>query len=392
MKLLPSGSPAIHKLLDWNDRDKCLLLAVLLWFYMVFLMIWQLVTTHLTAFGERYVSPEGAVQMAEVMTFNLAGWALLVVWGAWLRRAGRDPGAYVIAFLSFFGVSFLLLGLMIGLYSPMTGMVLVGSPLVGFILFGFRRVAWSFAICTLVVLLMAWLSVHGNSYALYFQEDPVSKEALSYYWIASTIAFTVPFITAVITLVALLLRRWTYREAQIRDMAIHDPLTGLANRRELFERFATELARGRRTGNPLAVCVMDLDHFKQINDRHGHAAGDQVLVRVAQLLRESLRETDVLGRIGGEEFVLVLPDTDAAGAATVIERCREQIHRSPVRFDQGESLTVSASFGITVCQAGAALSETQLITRADEALYRAKASGRNRVEVWSSAEPLSATV
>ena len=101
-----------------------------------------------------------------------------------------------------------------------------------------------------------------------------------------------------ITLISLLLRRWIYREAQIRDQAVHDPLTGLANRRELFRLLAHELARGRRSGLPMAICIMDLDHFKRINDQYGHGAGDRVLVKMAETLNARLRESDLVGRIG----------------------------------------------------------------------------------------------
>ena len=110
-----------------------------------------------------------------------------------------------------------------------------------------------------------------------------------------------------------------------------------------------------------------------------------MLVRVANLLRECLRETDRIGRIGGEEFVLVLPDTGHEGAEKVIERCRAALVGTPVMLDVGEPLTVSASFGVVTALAGEQATESQLVSRADDALYLAKKRGRNRVEFWSSA-------
>lgn len=375
---------AIYRLLDWSDRDKCLLLSGLIWGYMSFIFLWHLLTVELTTFADHYVSPEGADVMTQVMLFNQCGWLALIVWGAVLRRLHQHSVFYPAVFMSFFSVGFLLLGWTMGLYSPMTGMVLVGSPLVGFILFGFRRVAWNFAFSVLVVLLLAWLSVQGYSaHAIYFIKYPISQEWLSYYWIGSTVAFMVPFITVVIVLVALLLGRWARREAQVRDQALHDPLTGLANRRELFTRFGFELARARRSGQPLAVCLLDLDHFKRINDTYGHGVGDDVLVRVADILRHCLRETDAIGRIGGEEFVLLLPETDAEGAEHVVERCRSEIERSPLILDNGVALPVSASIGVAISAPEDEADETELLARADEVLYRAKAAGRNRVEFWS---------
>ena len=385
MRKKPAALASIYRLLDWSDRDKCLLLSLALWGYMSFVFAWHLFTFHFTAFADQFVSAEGAQVMTQVMVFNQVGWVGLIGWGLWLRRRRQHSVFYPAVFMSFFSVGFLLLGWTVGLYSPMTGMVLVGSPLVGFILFGFQRVAWNFAFSVLVVLLLAWLSVRGYSaHAIYFTKYPITQQQLSYYWIGSTVAFMVPFITVVITLVALLLGRWSHREAQVRDQALHDPLTGLANRRELFTRFGYELARARRSEQPLSVCLLDLDHFKQINDSHGHGVGDEVLVRVATVLRRCLRETDAIGRIGGEEFVLLLPETDQAGAARVIERCRAGIERSPVTLENGERLSFSASFGVALWQVGEDADEQALLDRADDMLYRAKAAGRNRVEFWSA--------
>lgn len=390
MRRKRTGLATIYRLLEWSDRDKCLLLSVTLWAYMSFVFVWHLFTLNFTSFGQEFVSAEGATVMNQVMVLNQVGWLALIGWGALLRYLGRHSSFYPVVFMLFFSVTFLLLGWTIGLYSPMTGMVLVGSPLVGFILFGFPRVAWNFAFTVLVVLLLAWLSVRGYStHAIYFIKYPITQQMLSYYWIASTVAFMVPFIASVITLVALLLGRWVYRETQIRNQALHDPLTGLSNRRELFNRFGHELSRARRSGQPLSVCLLDLDHFKRINDTHGHGVGDEVLVKVAGVLRQCLRETDVIGRIGGEEFVLLLPETDGCGAARVIERCRAGIERSPVMLADGNSLPVSASFGVVVREGEADGDEAQLIARADEMLYRAKAAGRNRVEFWA-AEPAPA--
>ncbi len=381
MKRKSARLMAIVRLLDWSDRDKCLLLSLLLWGYMSFIFAWHLFTVNFTAFADEFLSAEGIDVMNQVMLFNQAGWIGLVIWGVLLRRSDRHSSFYPAVFMSFFAVGYLLLGWTFGLYSPMTGMVLMGSPLVGFILFGFRRVAWNFAFAVLVVLALAWLSVQGYSaHAIYFSKYPISQELLSYYWVGSTVAFMVPFIAAVITLVALLLGRWAYREAQVRDQALRDPLTRLSNRRELFCRLNHEVARARRSGRPLSVCLLDLDFFKRINDTYGHGVGDEVLVKVASVLKGNLRETDAVGRIGGEEFVLVLPETEQLGARRVVERCRTSIEASPVILADGSPLPVSASFGVVTWDPDEEADGHQLITRADEMLYRAKAGGRNRVE------------
>ena len=140
----------------------------------------------------------------------------------------------------------------------------------------------------------------------------------------------------------------------------------------------------QRTGAPLAIAVLDLDHFKDTNDRYGHAAGDAVLCVLATCLRRTLRETDLAGRLGGEEFGLLLVDTDLAGAESLLQRLREQIAVTPVAFE-GRSLSLSASIGLARCRLeddGIA----EALSRADRALYVAKREGRNRVRVDRDAE------
>ena len=153
-------------------------------------------------------------------------------------------------------------------------------------------------------------------------------------------------------------------------------LTGVLSRRALERQLVAEHARAVRGGHALAMAICDLDFFKRVNDVHGHAAGDAVLRAAATTLQHALRQPDVVGRFGGEEFVIVMPMTDAAGGADAAERMREAIAAAPVVW-QGTEIPVTASFGVATVG-----EDLQLAFRAaDEALYRAKAEGRNRVVV-----------
>lgn len=158
-------------------------------------------------------------------------------------------------------------------------------------------------------------------------------------------------------------------------LAVTDPLTGLFNRRYA----ARHLERTARTGRPFAVLVLDVDRFKEINDRHGHAAGDDVLRALAKRLRAGLRDVDMLARIGGEEFLVILPETRPRGARRVAERLRRLVARTPFVLAGGAERTlVTVSVGLT--DGGSDVPSLDgLIARADEALYAAKAEGRNRV-------------
>tara|TARA_Y100001934_G_scaffold240502_3_gene294879 strand:- start:803 stop:1999 length:1197 start_codon:yes stop_codon:yes gene_type:complete len=373
---------SITDLLDWSDRDKSLLLSVLTGLMMLGFLGWLLFTVHYTGFGEQFLSPEGAALAQTIFLFNVTGWLLLIGWGIALHKRKRHSVVYPNVCIHFFGFSFLGVGYVMGLYNPVMGLVLVGSPLTGFILFDFKRVTCSLVIHILMVLVIYVLIVQGAlQYAPLLKADPVTKDLVSVYWVNSMIAFSTPFLAMVFGFTYVLLRRWQIRESQIRDLAVTDPLTGLSNRRALFDQFSYELARSRRSASPVSVCVMDLDHFKQINDRHGHGAGDRVLEVVAQVLKGSLRETDRVGRIGGEEFMLLMPETDLNGAALVIERCRKAIESQSIALSD-VSIAVTASFGVACAHAEEVLSEEQIFCQADTALYRAKEKGRNRVEFW----------
>lgn len=164
---------------------------------------------------------------------------------------------------------------------------------------------------------------------------------------------------------------------KLEDLASLDALTGLANRRTIFVRFEQELERARRHGHPIAVIIMDLDHFKRVNDSHGHAVGDEVLRVTGETLQETVRSGDVIGRYGGEEFALCLPETTPEAAMQFAERLRKKI--AEIRIPEGErEVRLTASFGVCGRQQVTTEGLNELLRHADGALYRAKHLGRNR--------------
>lgn len=167
-------------------------------------------------------------------------------------------------------------------------------------------------------------------------------------------------------------------EAALIQLARHDPLTGAANRRYFFERGEQEFMRSRRHHLPLSIALIDLDHFKRINDEHGHATGDAVLVLLSQRIRELMRDSDLLARIGGEEFAILMPSTGLAGAALMAERLRMTIAEEP-SVVAGHTLHLRFSAGVTQLK-GPDQSIEDCLRRADEAMYVAKQAGRDRVE------------
>lgn len=168
-------------------------------------------------------------------------------------------------------------------------------------------------------------------------------------------------------------------QAELRDQARHDALTGLFNRRHLNELMTHELARCARNGEPLSLLMIDIDHFKRINDTHGHQVGDEVLRETARLLTERARASDMLFRYGGEEFLLVLLPADAIVAKEVAEELRQRYAGSPLAAG-AEPIQATLSIGVATF-ADHGVTVDSLIEAADQALYRAKRAGRNRVEI-----------
>jgi diguanylate cyclase (GGDEF)-like protein len=163
-------------------------------------------------------------------------------------------------------------------------------------------------------------------------------------------------------------------QRQFEHIATIDGLTGLRNRRWLDETFPRQLERAARVNEPVALLVIDIDHFKVLNDQHGHLTGDAVLCSLSQLMTRHLRPADLLARYGGEEFAVMLPDTDATTARVIAERLRETIESAD--RDSSGLPTITVSVGLASSQAGDTV--RMLLARADQALYRAKRSGRNR--------------
>jgi diguanylate cyclase (GGDEF)-like protein len=175
------------------------------------------------------------------------------------------------------------------------------------------------------------------------------------------------------------------KNRELEVLSRTDPLTRLANRRHLDETLARELARARRTGMPVALAMVDVDRFKRVNDAHGHLAGDAVLVEIAKSFSGVVRETDCVGRYGGEEFLVILVNNDTAGALIFAERLRDAVAELRVETEEGAMLGVTVSIGVTAWSPGLQ-SPHAFVSQADEALYRAKESGRDCVRVYSSTD------
>ena len=245
------------------------------------------------------------------------------------------------------------------------------------------RLALRFPVLMTVPLLLAGLNAAGRALRTALKPEALATEIAANSSLNVGTAMAVVAVIALLhaTLMALVVARLIQ---QLHWRARHDGLTGLLNRRAMQETLDQQLHRSRRAGDTFAVVMLDIDHFKAINDRHGHAAGDQALKHTAALLQTSVREVDRVGRFGGEEFLVLLPGLGLAQAAEAAEALRARLAAQQLPRDEGP-LTLSASFGVAEWM-GPSEEPSRLLMRADQALYRAKGAGRNQVQVMQGAE------
>ena len=276
-----------------------------------------------------------------------------------------------------FTLVLLLHGYFVGSFSPATMVGYVGWACVGLILFDRKIIYCALAPATIVLLLLNYLSTFaGLPYAPLFNMEPMNQTVMHPFWVMSMFFFLVPLMLVCLFLFEILLSQWRIREATIATLSRIDPLTNVMNRRSI----ANQLEQLHQQRKALySVVLLDLDHFKHINDNYGHDMGDQVLIQVAECLAQHVREQDMIGRFGGEEFILLLPNTTTEQAQHVAERCRIALTELNFVYEQ-QPFSISASFGISSSQN--ASEPQQIIRQADQALYAVKTAGRNQVQIY----------
>lgn len=232
-------------------------------------------------------------------------------------------------------------------------------------------VAGSVALAGILLVRLAVMATHGDwSGPLHV---PAQAQAPTYLVVLTTL---------LLNTVGFLLMQMEHAVDEQHELATHDPLTGAANRRELMESIERSLSLARRSGQPMALLMIDIDFFKRVNDAHGHQIGDTVLREVARRVQARLRRHDLLARFGGEEFVVLLPGTDAAGARQLAESVRRSVADTPVAAG-AHAIPLTISIGVHGRPGGqppTPATADQMIAACDRAVYRAKDAGRNRVE------------
>lgn len=364
--------------LEWSSAGKCWLLLLMTAILHTEYLLWGL---SLTRDPSPLVNVDYALsQLPWLQAICLVSW-LLVALLPLLHRLLGDSTLYEYFALTFYGLTLCYAGHFTGTLSIAAGAVLAGAPVFGFIFFRTAPVLVALGVSLLVQGILSWGAVEGHwPYAPLIVSLTDHDGQLAPVWALSMYAFALPHVFMLAAVSYYILQRWRAREAEVRYLSLTDALTGLPNRRNVMAELNRQVEIARRYGLPLTVMMIDVDHFKRINDGYGHPAGDAVLSAVAHRLHNALRQSDVVGRFGGEEFMAVLTGTAPDGACILAERCRQMLADTPVQLNNGTTIQVTASFGIGGTAAGDTATAEELLKRADHALYAAKQGGRNRVE------------
>ena len=361
---------------NWTLLNKTMLILSLSIFINLFMLAWDLFVLYQPQFYPW-------VNLAVIHTHLSLGMIFMSVFiGLLLLCHFCSQQRWVEKFMPMLSVQLFTLvllihGYFVGSFSPATMVGYVGWAGVGLILFDRKIIYCALAPATIVLLLLNYLSTFaGLPYAPLFNMEPMNQTVMHPFWVMSMFFFLVPLMLVCLFLFEILLSQWRIREATIATLSRIDPLTNVMNRRSI----ANQLEQLHQQRKALySVVLLDLDHFKNINDQFGHSMGDQVLVNVAKCLANNLRDRDMIGRFGGEEFILLLPNTTTEQAQHVAERCRIALTELNFVYEQ-QPFSISASFGISSSQN--ASEPQQIIRQADQALYAVKTAGRNQVQIY----------
>ncbi|MDF1781247.1 MAG: GGDEF domain-containing protein [Alcanivoracaceae bacterium] len=334
-----------------------------------------------------HLNLEVALYLLNIAPIALALPALTIFAGKYTNRYRPASAAYQVFAIQMFAMNLIFIGYYIGIANITAGVMLVCIPIVGFMIFERAYVIQVMITSVLAVIALLFASAYNVlPYAPLISINRSEWQLSSPYWVTTNYLASIYIIVAVLVLVDHILGRWREREEEIRILSITDALTGVNNRHSIIEHLQSNIETATRHESPIAVVMLDLDRFKNINDRWGHPIGDETLKLTCKALTVCLREGDIIGRFGGEEFLLVLPNTTLDGAAQLAERCRKKIQAITLCSPSGERIQITASLGISSSECTNSYSSDALIKLADDALYAAKNSGRNRVEL---AQPLN---
>ena len=368
-------------LMNWNDLNKSILMLLLGGVAHILWIIWYVVLSRSESFHMIFNHDYGVFHLNRMILFCAISFALIlpIHFG---RHIQFIQHYFPCIAVFFFAMSFLYGGYTVGIISPVAIAGYISLITVGLVLFE-RKMMYPVFIPISVYLLVAILMTlhHKLPYApIYTAEFNQTVFHRSEFWVYTQMYFYIPIFFAALVLFEVLLTQWRNREKKVNEMSQIDPLTGVFNRRKIAE----NLNDIQKSDQGVAIILLDLDHFKSINDTYGHDIGDMVLTKVAQTLNQNVRGGDLVGRFGGEEFIIVLQNKPLKTVIEIAERCRSEIEKLVIKINQTTNIHVSASFGVSTTDHF--MSKELILKQADDALYFAKKSGRNQVKQFKEFE------
>src|SRR3990167_558402 len=368
-------------IMNWDTLKKCILILVLGCYVNLIWLVWET----FVLLNSDYWHVINVELLHHKFVINSIFFIMLL--GLIYPCYALQKQAWVQRFLPYIAIGILIIslcynGYMIGVFSPVTMVVYICLIAVGLVLFERKIVYVMLVPATCFLIVSGCLSfIDVIPYAPIFQID--GQLFLNGFWLLSMLYFVIPILITCLILFKILLSQWRHRERLIQHLSQIDPLTNTFNRRRISQ--SLEYLHQQDPHNPYAVILLDLDHFKSINHQFGHHMGDNVLIAVSQELNNQIQKHDLVGRFGGEEFILILKHASLPKAHQIAERCRTTIEALVISNDEGQSIHVTASFGIAQSHHG--LRPQQVLSQADKALYAAKASGRNQIKCYLEINP-----
>lgn len=362
--------------LDWNPVRKSVLilngLLIILLYYWAFQLYQMFYPSNYLNY-DNLILLQWYIPLLFFVTYAIILFAKRVEDYAWVQTIFP----YMATF--YYGALLVGLGYIIGLFNMTTGLVMAGAPLFGFVLFRRHIIYAAFAFATFLIIVLSVLSSYGEiPYGPLFKPEFYYLLEARPFYLSCMVYFALPHFVFIFGFCDLCFIRWRLRERNIHKISITDGLTNLYNRRAITKLLEQSLDENLKLACPVSIILLDVDLFKRINDQYGHAVGDKALQAVSATLQNILRKVDQLGRYGGEEFLIVLSQTELEQAVVIAERCRQAISDAILYDEQDEKLQVTASFGVS-SSAHCGYQIDKLVRQADKYLYQAKEQGRNQV-------------
>lgn len=361
--------------MNWSVLNKCILMLILGSLVHVIWIVWKVFVLVSPNVWHWVNLPLLKLQLGLNILTLMVFIGLIYPCSVWRKKPPVQQWLPYVC-VAIFVISLCRDGYIVGVLSPATMISYISLVTVGLVLFKRKIVYYALIPATLYLITCGYLSLQGQiSYAPIFYLHSLPYQNM--FWVLTMMYFIAPILITCLILFEILLSQWRHREKLIQHLSQIDPLTNALNRRSISD--CLEKLERKPTIS-YALVLIDLDHFKRINDQYGHDKGDETLIKVSEVLSQIIRDSDVVGRFGGEEFILILNQSSLEQAKIIAERCRQAIQQLNLISDLGESIRVTASFGIAL--SNTQLRPQQLLSQADKALYEAKACGRNQVKCY----------